>query len=58
MADSLVIRNATIIDGTGAAPVGSATIVIEGGRIVAAGTGDQGGGEAESSGWSEHPMRP
>ena len=37
MADSLVIRNVTVIDGTGAAPTEDATIVIEGGRIVAAG---------------------
>ena len=40
-ASSLEIRNATVIDGTGAAPLHSATIRITGGRISALWTGDE-----------------
>ncbi len=37
MPDTLVIRNVTLIDGTGAPPLERATIVIKGDRVVAAG---------------------
>jgi hypothetical protein len=37
MSEALVIRNVTLIDGTGAPPVEGATIVIEDGKISAAG---------------------
>ncbi len=41
MPDDLLIRDVTLIDGTGAPPIEGAAIAVEGGRIVAAGPGAQ-----------------
>src|SRR3989304_5340218 len=42
MANTLVIRDVTLIDGTGAPPVERATIVIDGDRIASVGQGAAG----------------
>ena len=45
--ERLVLRNVTVIDGTGAPPQGGVTIVIEGDRIVSVGGGRRGGQQEE-----------
>jgi imidazolonepropionase-like amidohydrolase len=48
--DRLVLRNVTVIDGTGAPPQGGVSIVIEGDRIVSVGGGSRRGQEEEPQG--------
>ena len=41
MAETIVLRNVTVLDCTGADPYGPGTVVVSGGRIIAAGPADQ-----------------
>ena len=45
--ERLVLRNVTVIDGTGAPPQSGVTIVIEGDRITSVGGGRRGGQQEE-----------
>ncbi len=46
----MVLKNGTVIDGTGAAPISGATVVVDGGRIEAIGPSAEVGREADADG--------